>query len=175
VQVTLGLGSHGLNHGRVQPEQTLIPEPAVETGFTYELSTAYNEWPTTLAFSLTTDSNAGNRQVSLTLEDPAGNFVAAVPVASTQAASLTYRYSFQSWLSNASTVVGGVVVSPLFNFLVPAGYQIVCAFSGGHAGDQISQIVYYRDRYSTGPDGYPQGGYNLEDLAAFYTETLNQG
>lgn len=175
MQVTLGLGSHPITHGRVQPEQILIPKPAADTGFTYELSTAYNEWPTTLAFTLATDANAGNRQVALKLLDPAGNFVAAMPVASTQAASLTYEYCFLSQLSNASAVAGLVVVSPLFDFVIPAGYQIVCSFSGGHAGDQISQIVYYTDRLSTGPDGYPQGGYDLEQLAAREVVTLNQG
>ena len=130
MQVTLGLGSHPITHGRVQPEQILIPKPAADTGFTYELSTAYNEWPAaTLAFTLATDANAGNRQVALKLLDPAGNFVAAMPVASTQAASLTYEYCFLSQLSNASAVAGLVVVSPLFDFVIPAGYQIVLAVS----------------------------------------------
>jgi hypothetical protein len=82
---------------------------------------------------------------------------------------------FLSQLSNASAVVGSVVISPLFNFVIPAAYQIVVAFSGGHVGDQISKIVYYTDRYSTGPDGYPQGGYNLPGLEAFETVALNQG
>jgi len=175
MQVTLGLGSHPITHGRVQPEQILIKSPAAATGFTYELTTAYNEWPTSLAFQLATDSNAGTRQVSLKLLDPSNNLVAAMPVASSQAASLTYEYVFLSQLSNASAVVGSVVISPLFNFVIPAAYQIVVAFSGGHVGDQISKIVYYTDRYSTGPDGYPQGGYDQDDLLAWSTALANQG
>lgn len=175
MQVTLGLGSSSVRHGRVQPELTYLPEPAVATGFTYELSTAYNEWPIALAFTLTSDDNVAARQVSLQLLDPAGNLLSAVPVASTQAASLTYSYTFASWLSNPAAAAADVVISPFFAFVVPAAYQIVMGIANVQVGDQVSQALYYRDRYSTGPDGYPQGGFNLPGLEAWETAAIDQG
>ena len=175
MQVVVGLASGNARPQRVQSEQTYIPNPAADTGFTYTLSTNYNEWPIALAFELTTDSNAGNRQVGLKLETPSGIVQAAAPVASVQAASLTYTYVFASWLTSPVAVEASVVLCPFFPFVVPADYSFVVTIGGSHAGDQISNIAYYRDRYSTGPDGYPQGGFNAENLEAFYVETLNQG
>ena len=175
MQVVVGLASGNARPQRVQSEQTYIPNPAVATGFTYTLSTNYNEWPIALSFELTTDANAANRQIGLQLLTPVGTVQAAAPVASVQTASLTWQYCFCSWLTNASAVVNKVVLSPFFPFVVPADYSFSVTITNHEAGDQISNIAYYRDRYSTGPDGYPQGGFNAENLEAFYVETLNQG
>lgn len=175
MQVTLGLGSSPIFHGRVQPELSYIPNPGVADPFTYVLSTNYAERPIFLTFQLTTDDNAADRQVGLQLLDPTGNVVAAAPVASTQPASTNYLYSFLASLSSANAEEATVVVSPLFNFVIPDSYQLATSIANTQEGDQISGIVYYRDRYSTGPDGYPQGGFNLPGLEAFAVETLNQG
>jgi hypothetical protein len=175
VQVTLGLGSSPIAHGRVQSELSYLPKPAAASGFTYTLSTNYLERPIALGFELATDSNAANRQIGLQLQDPAGNFLAAVPVASVQTASLTWHYSFLASLSSASAVEATVVMSPLFNFVIPDDYSLVVTLTNHEVGDQISNILYYRDRFSTGPDGYPIGGYNLQDLAMREVVTLNQG
>ena len=175
MQVTLGLASGGAHPRRVQPELTYIKNPAAASGFTYVLSTNYAEWPIALSFELTTDANAANRQIGLSLLTPTGVVIAAAPVASVQTASLTWQYCFYSWLTNASAVVNKVVLCPFFPFVVPDDYSLAVTLTNHEVGDQISNIAYYRDRYSTGPDGYPMGGFNADDLAAFYVETANQG
>jgi hypothetical protein len=175
MQTTLGLASSSINPGKVQPELSYLPEPAVHSGFTYEVSTAYYERPIALSFVLTTDGNAASRQIGLELLTPTGLVLAAVPVASPQAASLTYTYSFLAQLSNGNSVEAGVVTSPLFDFVVPSNYVLSVSLTNHQTGDQITNVCYYRDRYSTGPDGYPMGGFNLPGLAAFETATLDQG
>lgn len=175
MQVTLGLASAGINHGRVQSELSYLKSPAVATGFTYTLSTAYAEWPICLSFQLATDANAANRQIGLSLLTPSGVALASVPVGSVQAASLTYTYTFASWITSANAVQALKVISPFFPFVVPDDYSFAVTITNHEAGDQISNIAYYRDRYSTGPDGYPMGGYDLAELEARAVETLNQG
>ncbi|HTR78227.1 MAG TPA: hypothetical protein VMH39_08960 [Gemmatimonadaceae bacterium] len=174
MQVTLGLSSSGIAHGRVQPELQYLPEPAVDSGFTYEIGTDYYERPIALAFTLVTDSNAATRQVALKLETPTGLTLAAVPIASGQTASLTYTYSFLAQLSNAQAVEATVVMSPLFNFVIPSLYSLVVTIANKQAGDQISNICWYSDRFSTGPDGYPMGGYSDDSLAAWAVSAASQ-
>jgi len=175
VQVTLGLGSAGIHPGRVQSELQYLDQPAVAEGFTYTLSTNYLERPIALGFQLVTDDTAPARQVGLQLRAPDGTFLAAVPVGDVQPASTTYLYSFLASLTTANSAEAGQIVSPLFNFVIPDDYSFTVTIANVGAADQISNIVYYADRFSTGPDGYPIGGYNLEDLEARAVVTANQG
>lgn len=162
-QTTLGIAA-AWGYGVVQPEETTITSPAADAGFTYTVGTNYYERPISLSFLLTSDSNAGNRQVALKLLNPFGVTVAAMPVASTQAASLAYEYCFMAQLSNASAVQNLTVISPLFGWILPSSYQLQVSFTGGHAGDQITKIVYYRDRFSTDPEDYTVGGVATTDV-----------
>jgi hypothetical protein len=163
VQTTLGLAAP-VFYGRVQPELYKGTNPAVATGFTYVVGTDYSERPTALSFVLTTDSNAANRQVGLALLDPAGATLAAVPVASVQAASLVYTYSFLAQLSSGSTVQALRVMSPLFSWIIPPSYQLAVTIGSVQAGDQITAIRYYRDRFSTDPKDYEAGGLDFDSL-----------
>ena len=168
MQVTLGL-ANPVFHGRVQPE-LLQPFPTVSAGagWTYTVPTNYYERPIALSFVFETAAHAATRQVGLSLLDPGGAVVAAVPVASSQITTLTYTYSFVSQLSSAQAVEALVVISPLFNWVIPSSYQLAVTVANIYSTDQISAIRYYRDRFSTGKDGYPMGGYEEDDLADSY-------
>jgi len=163
VQTTLGLAAP-VFYGRVQPELYAPADPSVATGFTYVVGTAYNERPISLSFVLTTDANAANRQIGLALLDPFGATVAAMPVASVQAASLVYTYSFLAQVTTPSAVQALKVISPLMNWIIPPSYQLAVTIGSHQVGDQISVIRYYRDRFSTDPKDYEQGALDFESF-----------
>lgn len=164
VQTTLGL-AEPVFYGRVQPELTYLPNPAVDTGFTIPIGDNYYERPIALSFKLVTDGNAANRQVALQLLTPTGLPLAAVPIASVQTASLTYVYSFLAQLTTATAVQALVVMSPLFSMIIPSSYSLAVTIGSKQAGDQVSNICWYRDRFSTDPKDYQLGGVDLDNAA----------
>lgn len=168
MQVSLGLAAP-VFHGRVQPELDRTISAAAGAGFIYEIGTAYYERLTALTFKLVTSAHAANRQVTLSLLEPDGTPLAVIPVAAVQAASLTYTYSFLPNVSAVNALEALTFLSPLFELIIPPSYAISVGIGNVDVGDQISNVRLYRDRFSTGPDGYPMGGYDesvLLDRAA---------
>lgn len=163
VQTTLGLAAP-VFYGRVQPELSKVTDPAAGAGFDYVVGTQYYERPIAFSFVLTTSSQAANRQVGLSLLTPAGEVIAAVPVASVQAASLVYTYSFLAQLTGANAVQALKVMGPLFNWIIPSSYIFRVSIGAVDAGDQISVIRYYRDRFSTDPKDYERGGLDFDPV-----------
>lgn len=162
-QTTFGLAAP-VFYGRVQPELSKIPQPAVATGFDYVIGTQYSERPIAFSFVLTTDSNTANRQVAVQLLTPALHVIAALPIASVQAASLVYTYTFMAQLSSATAVQALTVMSPLFNWVIPSSYIIRVSIASVQVGDQITQAHIYRDRFSTDPKDYEQGGLDFDPV-----------
>lgn len=162
-QTTIGLAAPW-GYGRVQPELAVDLTAPSASGFDIEIGTQYYERPIALTFKLATSATAATREVTLQLLDPSGVPVAAMPVGSTQAASLTFTYSFQAQLSNASPVASLVVISPLFNWTLPSSYTMVVGISNVQVADQITDIRYYRDRFSTDPADYTIGGVAVSDV-----------
>jgi len=160
-QYTLGL-TRLLGHGRAFTEVVSVTTPAANTGFTYGVS-SYWEIIDSVSFQFVTDSNAGNRQVTLTVLDGSGVQLAAYPAASVQAASTTDHYNFQAGVSTFDTTVGGNSVSPMYLGLLQPGFSVTVAFTGGHAGDQISNIRLNIQRFVTGDSGYLLGVFDDDD------------
>lgn len=163
-QVTLGITSYPFFHGRLQTEELHVASPAAGAGFTYTIGTNYAEAFSCLSFQLVTSSHSANRAVVLNLLDPASNVVAAIPSGSTQAASLTYTYSFVRGLGNVNAVEGLTVCSPMFPMVIQPLYQLSVTIANVDTADQVSNIYGIRDRFSTGVDGYPVGGYDQEQF-----------
>lgn len=163
MQTTLGLAAP-VFYGRVQPELSKIADPAVATGFDYTVGVNYYERPIAFAFVLTTDANAANRQVTVQLLTPALHVIAAIPIASVQAASLVYTYTFMAQLSSATAVQALTVMSPLFNWIIPSSYIIRVGIGSAQVGDQITQAHIYRDRFSTDPKDYERGGLDFDPV-----------
>jgi hypothetical protein len=164
-QVTLGITARTFFHGRLQSEKYgPVTNPAAGAGFKVTIGTEYYEAWAALTFLLTTSSHAANRAVVLQLLDEASNVVAAIPAGSTQAASLGYTYSFVAGVGNVNAVEGLAVVSPMFPMVIPSSYSLNVAITNVDTADQISKIFGYRDRFSTGTDGYPVGGFSFEQF-----------
>lgn len=167
-QFTLGL-TRTIGHGRAFSQVLAVPDPAADSGFTYTNDGAYWELVDLIAFQLVSDSNAGNRQVTLSILGGDGVALATLPAASVQIASKTYQYTWSTEFSNFNTLVGTAITSPLPAVFLQPTYQISVALASGHAGDQFSNIRVYAERFVTGDAGYLLGVQevdNLRELAA---------
>lgn len=96
---------------------------------------------------LTTNATAANRRLSLVFDDGTTNF-ARLPIGVTQAANLTYTYSFAPGLPRASAVESNVVVSPLPDFMLPSGYRIRTLTENIQSGDDFTAAALYVVEFS---------------------------
>ena len=160
-QFTLGL-TRLLGHGRAFSEVVAVPNPAVDSGFTYTIS-QYWKVIDSVSFALATDSNAANRQVTLLVLDGSGAQLGAFPAASVQTASLTVHYSFLSNVSAFLATVGGNSVSPVYEGLLQPGFSVVVTIGAKQAGDQISAIRFNNQNFVTGDEGYLLGVFEEDD------------
>ena len=164
-QYTLGL-TRRLGHGRAFSQVLALPSPAVNSGFTYQNDGFYWEYVDSLSFQLATDSNASNRLVSLTVADGLGVPIAVVPSGAALTASKTGHYTY---LENYNATTG-VTDGPFLNvfpgvFLQPQ-YSVTVGLGGGEAGDQVSNIRLYVERFVTGDAGYLLGVVELDEPEA---------
>ena len=155
-EVTLGLFAP-IGHGRGFSELYAVPNPAVNAGFTYTVDGGYWERLASLSFHLLTDSNAANRQVTLTFKDPSGAVLASISPASVQAATLAYDYTFLPNIQTPQTVAGLGLLSPLYAALLQPQWTAVVTIGAKQVGDQVSNIRVYRERFITGPGGFEIG------------------
>ena len=74
--------------------------------------------------SLTTTAAVGNRQMTVDVTDDSDNLLARMRAGVTQAASLTYTYTFGVGLSDQPAVLSLHLTTPLLPLILPAGYKI---------------------------------------------------
>lgn len=152
---------HGLTsefaHGRAFSEVAPLADPAVATGFTYTVSGAYWERLAALAFVLTTDGNAANRAVLMRVKDATGATIATQPSAAVQVASKVYTYTYQPYATVATDTVNLVNLQPVPTCFLQPEFSVVVSIGAVQVGDQITAIRVYRERFDTGPQGYPLG------------------
>jgi hypothetical protein len=152
---------HGLTsefaHGRAFSEVVPVTSPAVATGFTYTVGGNYWERLVALAFVLTSDGNAANRAVLLRVKDGSGATLIGIPTAAVQVATKVYTYSYWGQQVPATDAVGLVNAQPAPSIFLQPGFTIVVSIGAVQAGDQVSAIRLYMERFDTGPNGYPVG------------------
>lgn len=155
-QYTLGL-TRLVGHGRAFSQVLPQTSPAAATGFTYTNDGRYWEILDLIAFRLVTDGNAANRQITLTIADGGGVALATLPAGSVQTASLTYDYTWSTNLSTVNTVVSNALTSTLPDIFLQPLFSVTVGIGSAQAGDQISNIRLYAQRFVTGPQGYMLG------------------
>jgi hypothetical protein len=152
---------HGLTsefaHGRAFSEVVPVANPAVATGFTYTVGGSYWERLASLSFVLTSDANAANRAVLLRVKDATGATLIGVPTAAVQIAAKVYTYSYWGDQAPATDAVGLVNAQPAPRIFLQPGFTLVVSIGAVQAGDQISAIRVYVERFDTGPEGLPIG------------------
>ena len=155
-QYTLGIFEQ-IGHGRGFDEVAAVAPPAANTDFTYTVDGRYWERPVSLAFELTTDSNAANRSVSVTIADGSGLVIAKYVSATVQTASLTWTYFLSPDISTFNAVNNTVVTMPFWHGFLRPTWTVKIATGSKQAGDLLSGIAFDRARFDTGPGGYLQG------------------
>lgn len=152
---------HGLTsefaHGRAFSEVVPVANPAAGVGFTYKVGGSYWERLAALSFVFTTNGNAANRAVTLSVKDGSSAVLVAVPGAAVQIASKVYTYSFWGDQTPVNDTVNLVNSQPIPRIFLQPGFTVVVAVGAIDAGDQISEIRVYREAFDTGPEGYPIG------------------
>lgn len=155
-EATLGLLAP-FSHGRGFQETSVVTSPAAGLGFTITIPGKYYERVQALTFTLVTGSNAANRAVLLSVLDGNGNTVLSIPAAAVQTASLTRTYSYLANMSNCIGPIGGAYLSPAPALFLQPAQSLVVTIGAVDAADQISAIVFNRERFDTGPAGYEMG------------------
>ena len=74
--------------------------------------------------SLATTAAVGDRQMTVDVTDASDNLLARMRAGVTQAASLTYTYTFGVGLSDQPAVLSLHLTTPLLPLILPAGYKI---------------------------------------------------
>lgn len=161
-QYTLGL-TRLLGHGRAFSEVLPVANPAVAHGFTYKNDGLYWRIIDLISFQLVTDANAASRQVTLTIKDGGGVALATLPAASTQATGLTYQYTWSVDWNSFNTVIASAVTSPLPYIFLQPDYTVVVTIGSVQAGDQVSNIRIYAEKFETGAAGYLLGPIEVDD------------
>lgn len=155
-QVTYGL-LEPFAHGRAFPELAALPNPAAGAGLLYKVGGAYWERPLFLTFTLTTSAAAANRAVVLELVDQDLRVVSAIAAAAVQTASLVRVYSYLHNVNQPVGPIGGVYTAPLPRTFIRPVWALRARIDAVQAADQISLATIYRERFETGPEGYPIG------------------
>lgn len=156
MQYTFGL-TRLLGHGHAFSQVLTVPAPAAGSGFTYTNDGFYWELVDLVSFQLVSNGNAANRQVLLTIADGSGVALASLPAASVQIASKTYQYTWSTEFSSFNTVVSNAITGPLPSIFLQPTYSVAVTVGALDAGDQISNVRLYAQRFVTGNEGYLLG------------------
>lgn len=169
-EVTEGL-LQAFGHGTGYPELKLLPNPAPGANLSYKVSGFYWERIAALTVELTTSNHAANRSLVLEVLDQDGGVLAAIPPAAVQTATQVRTYTFLPNMNTLLGPVGGVFFAPVPLFFLQPTWTIVTAVANIDANDQIGPVRLYRERFSTGPDGYPIGRTPVQPFRVPVVET----
>jgi len=97
--------------------------------------------------SLVTDANAANRTVAFTIDDGT-TVIQRFTSPSTQAASLTYGYTFTVGAANAAVLNLEVVVGIGGDLLLPPGYRLKTVTNNVQATDNYGVMTFFIVKYT---------------------------
>lgn len=140
-------GEGFLGNGELLADHLLGAQPAVGAGFVQALDSRWCWRFRAVRFTLTTSAVVANRFVTVDYCDPEGNPWFRNPAAVVQAASLATEYDF----SRRNVAVSGIAGQPQFVDLdqafVPPGWQLRINVGLIDAGDQLSAIRLYVEKF----------------------------
>jgi hypothetical protein len=171
VPVVVGLAAP-FSVGRVIPEIVLRPTPAVASGFTYTVGGKYWERIVSVDFKLVTDGNAANRIVTLAYQDQDAREFARTASPFAQAAGITTQYGFGIGMMQFGAASAASIGGPLPSLFLRPGHKLVVSIAAVQAGDQVSLVTLYIERFPTGPEGYRQGAYVVDEAPDVIAESV---
>ena len=152
----LGL-TEGASLGLGYREFDRYPSPAAGAAFSLKLDAAYDYRILSARATYTTDATVANRYPVLSVVSQDGTVLFAIAASTAVAASSAITYQWLSGIGYSS--VGDLVnaVLPLADFLISGAYTVSLSATAIDAGDQISGVSLYVEKYPRGPEGYPTG------------------
>lgn len=138
----------GIERYRVSPRVIATTDPAANTEHSYTVPAGQLLELWAVNFNLVTDANAATRRVVLTIDDGTTVFYKSASQV-TQAASLTYNYTFSVGAVDRSAVAGTDVLQNLGGPMVlRAGYRIKTVTASIQATDNYGVAQLYGIKYS---------------------------
>lgn len=163
---------HGLttafSHGRAFTESFFGKSPAAGSGYSLTVSGAYYERFVGVTFVLTTSSAVANRSVYLSYVNPGTGTVLTAGPTALQSASVANTYSGTVGFGASDWNAGTPAYFGLPDLILPAGYQVQINVANIDTADQLSAIAFVRERFQTGPDGFPVGYVPENELVENY-------
>lgn len=140
------LSARALERYTVRPSSSASSDPAANTEHSITVPAGQIWDLLSLNFSLVTDGNAANRTVTVTIDDGTTVYAkATTPV--TQAASLTYNYTFGIGSALMTAVAGLNVTVPLPVLSLMPGHRIKTVTTNIQATDNYGVCEIYAVRY----------------------------
>jgi len=122
-------------------------DPAANTEISYTVPAGQILFLQGARVSLVTDANAANRTVAMTIDDGT-TVIQRFTATSTQAASLTYGYTFTAGAENTVVLNLENVVGIGTNLLLPSGYRIKTVTNNIQATDNFGVMTLYAVKYT---------------------------
>lgn len=132
------------------PLLSRIPSPAVATGFTIAVDQFFWERPIALSFLLTCDTNDQARTGILSFKDADGVIVAQSAIQQLDSPSTALQLSFLGSFSGGPVAAGTTFIASMPPMFLQPEWTLSFDVLGIQAGDQISAIRWYRDRFLYG-------------------------
>lgn len=121
--------------------------PAAATDFTGTIDGNYFFRLLCVWCRLVCDANVAAREVVLQFQTQEGTVYRSCGAATTVAASTTIDYSFSVWQPLTEFPVDSTILIPLDPILQPPTFKWALHIVNAQAGDQLSRIRFYRERY----------------------------
>lgn len=136
----------GLEKYKAFPRLVASTDPAANVEISYTVPARTLIELTSVRFALVTDANAATRRVTLTIDDGT-NVVAEIGSQVTQAASLTYQYTFGLLGPDRSSVAGTSVLQGLPAIVVQPGWRIKTVTASIQTTDNYGPAQIYGITY----------------------------
>lgn len=121
-------------------------DPAANTSISETVPTGARWRLHSMAFSLVTDANAANREVSITFDDGATAYMVAASGVN-QAASLTRRYSAAKGGIRGAAATAAEITIALPDVWLPAGHRIRTVTTNIQAGDNYGAPLLHVEEH----------------------------
>lgn len=129
------------------PEYVVEPTPAVASHFVGDIGGGYWTRLLSVHVRLVTDANVANRTVLVEYRDDADRryMLSGAPVV--QTASDTIDWTFDVFQGQAEWEIDDTVVVPLKPMLLLPGHDFRVFVDNVQAGDQLSLVRFWRERF----------------------------
>jgi hypothetical protein len=171
VPVVVGL-ANPFSVGRELTEIVKVAQPAAGAGFTYTAKGKYWDRIASASLKLVTDANAANRRVTVSFQDQDSRSFGQYAAPFVQTAAHTVQYSFAPHVLQAGADDAATIAFPIPSIFLQSGWKVVVSIAGVQVTDQVSLVSLLLERFPTGPEGYRQGAYVVDESPDLIAESV---